>query len=177
MRERETILKPLAAVGIGTAGVLLVTIVLVPFGEDLTRVAPALLLLVPVVISGLLGGRLVAVAVAAEAAIAFASAFIPPIGSPAVEFGDRRDGARSVRGGGRRRRRAHGHRGGHRAAPVAAEQARHDALATSIVSGPPCSARSPTTCGPRWRRFAPPRPTRRRRALTTRAPERSCSAW
>jgi K+-sensing histidine kinase KdpD len=88
MRDRDTFLKPIPALAIGIAGVLAVTLVLVPFGEDLTRVAPALLLVLPVVVAGILGGRIVAAAVAVVAAFAFATGFLPPIGSPAVEVGD-----------------------------------------------------------------------------------------
>ena len=42
----------------------------------------------PVVAAGFLGGRLAAVAVAVAGAFALATAFLPPIGSPAVELGE-----------------------------------------------------------------------------------------
>lgn len=66
--------------------ILAITAVLVPFGQDLPRVVPALLLLGPVIAAGLLSGRLVAAAVALEAALAFAAGFLPPLGSPVVEL-------------------------------------------------------------------------------------------
>jgi K+-sensing histidine kinase KdpD len=79
-------LKPGAAVSAGTAGVVLVAVVLVPFGKDLPRAAHALLLMVPVVAIAILGGRKAAVAIAVEASLVFAM-FLPPIGSPEVELG------------------------------------------------------------------------------------------
>jgi K+-sensing histidine kinase KdpD len=88
MRDGSTFLKPLPSVLIGIVGVAVVTLGLVPFGEDLTRAAPALLLVIPVVVSGVLGGRIAAAAVALVAAFAFATGFLPPIGSPAVEVHD-----------------------------------------------------------------------------------------
>lgn len=72
----------------GSVGVLLITLALLPFGNNLTRAAPALLLLVPVVAAGVFGGWLPAAAVALEASMAFAVGFLPPIGSPAVSVGD-----------------------------------------------------------------------------------------
>jgi two-component system sensor histidine kinase KdpD len=77
--------RPILAVAIGTVGIVLVTAVLFPFGEDVTRAAPALFLLLPVLVAGVVGGRLAAVLVALEATFAFASGFLPPIGSPAVD--------------------------------------------------------------------------------------------
>jgi K+-sensing histidine kinase KdpD len=77
--------KPLTAVGMGTAGVLAVVAVLIPLGQDSSRIIHALLLIVPVIAAGLVGGRAPAIAVSAEAGVAFAM-FLPPIGSPAVHL-------------------------------------------------------------------------------------------
>ena len=79
-------MTPLAAFAAASVVVLAITAVLVPFGQDLPRVVPALLLLVPVIAAGLLSGRLVAAAVAIETAVVFALGFLPPIGSPFVEL-------------------------------------------------------------------------------------------
>src|SRR5262245_53381081 len=86
MDGRSTTMRPLPALGVGTIGVLVVVLMLLPFNTGLSRVVPALLLLVPVLVAGILGGRLAAAAVAAEAAVAF-SLFLPPIGSPLIEPG------------------------------------------------------------------------------------------
>jgi K+-sensing histidine kinase KdpD len=75
--------KPLTAVGIGTAGIVGMVAILVPFGESSNHSVHAVLLILPVIAAGLLGGRASAVAVSAEAAVTFAM-FLPPIGSPAV---------------------------------------------------------------------------------------------
>ena len=52
------------------------------------RTAPALFLVLPVLITAVIGGRTPSLAVAALAGLALATAFLPPIGSPAVRFGD-----------------------------------------------------------------------------------------
>jgi K+-sensing histidine kinase KdpD len=87
-RDRSTIVEPWVALAIGGVGVGLITLALVPLGEDLTRAAPALLLLVPVVVAGVLGGRTVAAVTTGVAAFAFATGFLPPIGSPAAHLAD-----------------------------------------------------------------------------------------
>jgi K+-sensing histidine kinase KdpD len=76
-------LRPLPAVALGTVSVLVLAIVMAPFG-DLARSVQALLLLAPVLVVGILGGRAVAVAIAGEAAFAF-SFFLPPAGTPLVD--------------------------------------------------------------------------------------------
>ena len=76
---------PLTAVAIGTVGLLLVIAIVLPLGEGSSRIIHAVLLLIPVIVAGLLGGRAAAVAVTAEAAVAF-SMFLEPIGSPAVRI-------------------------------------------------------------------------------------------
>ncbi len=77
--------RPLSAVLIGTGGVLGVVAIVIPLGEGSSRIVHALLFIVPVLAAGVFGGRAAAIAVSAEAAIAFAM-FLPPIGSPAVHF-------------------------------------------------------------------------------------------
>ncbi len=86
MVRAPTPMKPLPALAVGTLGVIVVTVGLVPFRDGITRAAPALLLLIPVIIAGMLGGRLIAGAVGVIAAFALASVFLPPLGSPEVEI-------------------------------------------------------------------------------------------
>ena len=70
---------------VGLGLVVLATAVLIPFRDDASRALPALVLVLPVVAAGVLGGRLAAVLVAVGAAVAFNLAFIPPYGSPDVD--------------------------------------------------------------------------------------------
>ncbi len=49
-----------------------------PLRDDITRASPAMALVVPIVLSGLVGGRRAAVVSAVAAALAFNFAFIPP---------------------------------------------------------------------------------------------------
>ena len=51
---------------------------MVPLRGDITRASPALVLVIPIVLAGLVGGRVAAVITAAAAALAFNVAFIPP---------------------------------------------------------------------------------------------------
>ncbi|MDQ4098803.1 MAG: DUF4118 domain-containing protein [Actinomycetota bacterium] len=51
---------------------------LVPLRGDITRASPALVLVIPIVLAGLVGGRLAAVTTAVVAGLAFNFAFIPP---------------------------------------------------------------------------------------------------
>lgn len=86
VRATPHLVAPLTAFVAASVVVVAITVILVPFGQDLPRVVPALLLLAPVLAAGLLSGRLVAAAVALETATAFALGFLPPIGSPLVEL-------------------------------------------------------------------------------------------
>lgn len=70
---------------LGTLSVLTIAVSIAPFG-DLARSVQALLLLLPVLVFGILGGRGVAVAIAGESAFAF-SFFLPPTGTPLVDVG------------------------------------------------------------------------------------------
>lgn len=62
----------------GATLVVLLTAVLIPFRSDVTSASPALLLVVPIVLAGLIGGRLAALVAAITAAVAFNLAFIRP---------------------------------------------------------------------------------------------------
>jgi K+-sensing histidine kinase KdpD len=85
--DRSTLLRPSWALMGGIAAVALVEAGLLIAGPGVSRAVVALVLLIPVAVSGLLGGRLVALAVALVAAIGFA-VLLPAIGSPAVKVGD-----------------------------------------------------------------------------------------
>lgn len=62
--------------GVAVVGAL--TAFMVPFRDDITRASPALVLVVPIVLAGLVGGRIAALVAAVTAATAFNLAFIPP---------------------------------------------------------------------------------------------------
>ena len=79
---------PWAGLGVGLALAALVTAILVPLRGDVSQATPALLLVVPVVVAAVLGGRLAALAVAVLAAGAFNLAFIPPYWNPRVAVVD-----------------------------------------------------------------------------------------
>jgi two-component system sensor histidine kinase KdpD len=65
--------------------VVVATAALVPFHEHLTRAAPALVLVLPVMVAAILGGIVAAVGVALAASAAFNFAFIPPLGTLRVD--------------------------------------------------------------------------------------------
>jgi K+-sensing histidine kinase KdpD len=76
LRFRDPHLVTGVALGLGL--VVILTAVLVPFREDITRVPPVLVLVIAVVVAALVGGRLASVVTAAAAALAFNLAFIRP---------------------------------------------------------------------------------------------------
>ena len=73
---------------LGLLLVVVVTAVLVPFRGDVSRATPALALVLPVVVAGVVGGRRAAFVVALASAFAFYVAFIPPYGSFNINFVD-----------------------------------------------------------------------------------------
>jgi two-component system sensor histidine kinase KdpD len=75
----------IAGLGAGVAGIGVVTAALVPFNDSLSRAAPALLLVLPVLAAAVVGGRGVAVVTGVLATVAFTLAFIPPVGSLYVD--------------------------------------------------------------------------------------------
>jgi len=72
----------------GVALVAVLTAGLIPFRGDLTRAGPALALVLPVVLAGLVGGRWPAIAIAVLAAVVFNFAFIPPYWTLQIDVGD-----------------------------------------------------------------------------------------
>ncbi len=87
MAPRRQDPTPLVGFGIGVAAVVVVTVCLLPF-HNLSRAIPALLLVLPVVVAGIFGGRLAAVATAVAGAAAFSLGFIPPVGTLRVAVSD-----------------------------------------------------------------------------------------
>ena len=77
--------SPIAGTVLGLALVALATVVVVPVRDDVSRAIPALVLVLPVVAAGVIGGRVAAVVVALGSAAAFNLAFIPPYGSPDID--------------------------------------------------------------------------------------------
>jgi two-component system sensor histidine kinase KdpD len=86
-RRRRTT-QPATGLGLGIALVVVLTVVLLPFHSHVSRATPAMILVLPVVVSGLFGGRIAAVATAVIAAVAFSIGFIPPVGSLRVAVSD-----------------------------------------------------------------------------------------
>lgn len=73
---------------LGAAASVVVTTALVPFRTRVTVATPALLLVLPVVIAAIVGGRVASLCIAAVAAGAFNLAFIPPYWRPQVAVVD-----------------------------------------------------------------------------------------
>ena len=71
-------IRPLWGCVGGIALVIGLSVAMVPVRSDITRASPALALVVPIVLSGLVGGRVAAVVVALAAALAFNVVFIRP---------------------------------------------------------------------------------------------------
>jgi K+-sensing histidine kinase KdpD len=83
LRERH----PVAATAGGAAGVLAITLALSPLRDDLNDASPALLLVIPVVAAGMVGGRVASAVVTGAAGLAFAAGFLEPTGSLRVDRG------------------------------------------------------------------------------------------
>ena len=91
-REDRRVQRPISRLGASApaglvGGVLLVgvvALVLVPFREELSQAAPALALVLPVVVAAAIGGTRAAAAIALVAALALNLAFLPPYGNPEV---------------------------------------------------------------------------------------------
>ena len=80
--------SPIVGTALGLLLVVLLSAVLVPFRGDVSRATPALVLVLPVVVAGVLGGRRAAVVVALGSAFAFYLAFIPPYWTFNIDFVD-----------------------------------------------------------------------------------------
>jgi K+-sensing histidine kinase KdpD len=76
---------PLVGTLLGVGLVVALTAALVPFRADVSRAAPALVLVIAVVVAGLIGGRVAAVVTAGAAVLAFNFAFIPPFWTLAID--------------------------------------------------------------------------------------------
>jgi two-component system sensor histidine kinase KdpD len=82
-RDRGPIPHVGAVVGVVLVGV--VTVALVPLRSEISRAAPALVLVIVVVVAGLVGGRVAAIVTALVAILAFNLAFIPPYWTLAID--------------------------------------------------------------------------------------------
>ena len=71
---------------VGLAGVLLVVAVLTPLHARVGEGTPGLVLVVPVVVAGLIGGAAASLVVAVGASVAYLFGFIPPIGTFRVDL-------------------------------------------------------------------------------------------
>jgi two-component system sensor histidine kinase KdpD len=79
--------RPRLAVGVGILSTIVLALAVAPLHDDVTRAVPALLLVVPVIVAAVLGGRAPAFIIAAVAALAFTLA-LPPLGSPRIRLGE-----------------------------------------------------------------------------------------
>jgi two-component system sensor histidine kinase KdpD len=79
-------LRPVRGLVVGGAVAMLAVAALLPFRDELTPATPALVLVVPVLLAALAGGRIPAVATAFVAAVGFSLGFIPPYGSLRVNL-------------------------------------------------------------------------------------------
>jgi K+-sensing histidine kinase KdpD len=73
--------RVLIGLGVGVGLVGAITAVLLPVRSHISRASPALALVIPVVVAGILGGRIAAVVTAVCGGGAFSLAFIPPVGT------------------------------------------------------------------------------------------------
>ena len=80
--------RPAHGVGLGAAGVAVITLVLVPFHSTVPRAVPALLLVMPVLVAAFFGGRVAYVVTTGFAVLAFASGFIPPVGTLRIHLSE-----------------------------------------------------------------------------------------
>src|SRR3954470_21670253 len=85
---RPPLPDPRLGVLAGAAAVAVVVVALVPFRSNLTLAGPALALVLPVVVGGLVGGRGGALVTAVVATVAFNLAFIPPFWTLQIEVAD-----------------------------------------------------------------------------------------
>jgi two-component system sensor histidine kinase KdpD len=80
-------LRPLPACGVGLAAVAVATLVGLPSRHG-DRATPALLLVLPVLLTAIIGGTLPAIVVAVAAGVTLTTVFFPPLGSPVTDLGE-----------------------------------------------------------------------------------------
>ena len=73
---------------VGLSGIAIVAVLCATLGGDMPHAVPALLLLVPVVLTSVLADRWVALAVAIAGSFVYALVFIPPIGELHVDLAE-----------------------------------------------------------------------------------------
>ena len=79
--------RPRLAVGVGISLTIVVALAVAPLRGEVARSVPALLLVVPVIVAAVLGGRAPAFITAAAATLAFSLA-LPPFGSLRIRLGE-----------------------------------------------------------------------------------------
>jgi two-component system sensor histidine kinase KdpD len=79
--------RPRLAVGVGISLTIVVALAVAPLRGEVARTVPALLLVVPVIVAAVLGGRAPAFITAAAATLAFSLA-LPPFGSLRIRLGE-----------------------------------------------------------------------------------------
>jgi two-component system, OmpR family, sensor histidine kinase KdpD len=77
--------RPLLGSVVGVVAVIVITAALIPFRSEVSQAAPALVMVIAVVVAGLLGGRIAAFATALVGIFAFNIAFIPPYWTLAID--------------------------------------------------------------------------------------------
>ena len=76
---------------IGSVAAVAITVAFSSFADVIHRTLPALMLLVPVIATAVAGGRVASIVVAVVGVLAFATVFLPPLGSPAIESNEDRE--------------------------------------------------------------------------------------
>ena len=77
-------LRPRAGALVGIALTMMATLLLVPLRDTSSRATPALILVIPVLVAGVVGGRIGALTTAVAAAAAYNLAFIQPYWTPKI---------------------------------------------------------------------------------------------
>lgn len=70
---------------LGALGIAAISLAVLPARDTVSRATPALLLVVPVVLAGVVGGAVASITVAVAGAVAFNLVFIPPFGEPKID--------------------------------------------------------------------------------------------
>jgi two-component system sensor histidine kinase KdpD len=80
-------LRPLRACGAGVIAVVIVSLIGLP-SRDGDRATPALLLVLPVLFTAIVGGTVPGIVIALVAGLTLVTVFFPPLSSPVVELGE-----------------------------------------------------------------------------------------
>ena len=80
--------RPGVGIAFGAVGVAVITAALAPFHSSVPRAVPALLFVMPVIVAAFFGGRLAYIVTTGLAGLAFASGFLPPIGTLRIHLSE-----------------------------------------------------------------------------------------